>query len=196
MSEIPLFPLHTVLFPQGILSLRIFEPRYIDMISACLKTDTGFGVCLIRDGNEVGAAAEFYTTGTLAKITDWHTLPDGLLGITALGQQRFAVLSQHTKPNQLITAAVEMIANEPECEIPALYSPLVDLLSQVLAQLGPAYAEMYTKYSDASWVGCRLTELLPLAPAVKQELLQLNNPVQRLERLYAVLENLAAEQAN
>ena len=82
---IPLFPLNTVLFPDGLLPLRIFEPRYVDMISECLKSGTGFGVCLISDGQETGQAASIYEIGTLANIVDFQTEEDGLLGITVLG---------------------------------------------------------------------------------------------------------------
>lgn len=192
MSELPLFPLNTVLFPQGILPLRIFEPRYLDMISACMKTDTGFGVCLICDGNDAGAAAKFYTTGTLVTIADWNQLPDGLLGITAHGQQRFTVLSSRVKPNQLITAEVEMIPDDPHYAIPALYAPLQDLLRQGIQQLGRPYTEMPTDYDDASWVSCRLAELLPLPLTAKQEFLQLTNPAERLEQLFGAWQKMSA----
>ena len=83
--KIALFPLNTVLFPEGELQLRLFEPRYLDMVSNCLQTDTGFGICLIRNGQEAGVPAEFFPMGTYAKIIDWDQMPDGLLGITVRG---------------------------------------------------------------------------------------------------------------
>ena len=91
---LPLFPLHTVLFPGGLLPLRIFESRYLDMISDCLRNDRGFGVCLISAGREVGDGAECFDVGTLARIQDWDSTPDGLLGIIARGEQRFDSLDE------------------------------------------------------------------------------------------------------
>ena len=90
---VPLFPLNTVLFPGGVLPLRIFEPRYLDMVSDCLKSDTGIGVVLIKDGAETGKAADTYDTGTLSGISYWHKRPDGILGVTLKGDQRFRILS-------------------------------------------------------------------------------------------------------
>jgi Lon protease-like protein len=195
MSElsIPVFPLNTVLFPDGILPLRLFEPRYLDMVSTCMKTGTGFGVCLIHEGNETGTAATIHAIGTLAKIIDWEKHNDGLLGITVCGQQRFAVLSQRVQPDQLIMASVNMLPDEPETGIPQLHLPLVDLLRQTLAQAVHPYSEMPRKYDDASWVSCRLAELLPFKLSFKQELLELNDSVQRLMRISLVLKNLEQE---
>lgn len=188
---IPLFPLKTVLFPHGILPLRLFEPRYLDMVSACMKTGTGFGVCLISAGEEAGAAASIHKVGTLAKITDWEMREDGLLGITIRGEQRLAVLSQHIEPNQLIMATANTIPDEPEAEIPPAYGVLVELLRQALEQAGHPYTEMVKKYAEAGWVGCRLAELLPFKLSFKQELLELNDPLQRLQRITVALEELA-----
>jgi len=92
--QIPLFPLNTVLFPGGPLPLRIFEARYVDMVSSCLKEDSPFGVLLIRDGGETGNATT-HEIGTLARIVDWYQGSDGLLGVTAVGEQRFRLLSSH-----------------------------------------------------------------------------------------------------
>lgn len=186
--DTPLFPLNTVLFPGGILSLRLFEPRYLDMVSACMKSGTGFGVCLIREGRESGSAASIHGIGTLATIIDWQTLPDGLLGITALGQQRFSVLSHRVQSNQLVLASIELLPGEPEAELPTRYLDLADLLRQARTQLGHSQTNPPERYTDAGWVGSRLAELLPIELSIKQELLQLNDPVQRLERIYSILD--------
>jgi len=191
---IPLFPLKTVLFPHGILPLRLFEPRYLDMVSACMKSDSGFGVCLISAGEEVGAAASIHTVGTLARITDWEMREDGLLGITLRGQERLTILSQHIESNQLIMATASTIPDEPEMEIPPAYSVLVELLRQAFEQAGHPYTEMVKKYAEAGWVGYRLAELLPFKLSFKQELLELNDPLQRLQRIAVALEERAAVQ--
>lgn len=188
--EIPLFPLNTVLFPEGILPLRIFEPRYLDMVSHCMKGGTGFGVCLIREGAEVGAAPTVFPTGTLAKIIDWDRHDDGLLGITACGQQRFHIVSKKIEAQQLIMANVEMISDEPGHEVPSAYQSIVDLLREIIEQPSRPCVRVPKRYADASWVGFRLSELLPLRLSLKQELLELNDPLQRLDQVHAILGQL------
>jgi uncharacterized protein len=189
-AEIPLFPLHTVLFPGGPLPLRIFEPRYLEMVSTCLRQGTGFGVCLIREGREVGEAAHTFEIGTLARITDWHMRRDGLLGIMAIGERCFRTCATRVLPNQLTVGSVELLAEEPECEVPGELGHLVDLLRRTLAEIGPPYADLQPRFDDASWVSCRLAELLPIGLHQKQVLLQIADPVQRLERLQGLLEGL------
>jgi Lon protease-like protein len=186
----PLFPLHTVLFPGGPLPLRIFESRYLQMISDCLKTDSGFGVCLISAGREVGEAAETYEVGTLARITDWNMRQDGLLGITAQGEQRFRIRSVEVQANKLAIAEAELLAVEPKMDLPDQYMPLVDLLRRMLEQAGQYYSGVPRKYADASWVSFRLAELLPVNMATKQCLLEMNEPLKRLEHLFGMLQGL------
>ena len=188
--SIPLFPLHTVLFPDGPLPLRIFEPRYLDMVSRCLKTDTGLGICLIREGSEVGSAPEVFDVGTLSTISYWNKRSDGLLGITVRGQQRIRILSRVVAPNQLLSAEVELIPNEPEVEVPAQFAYLAELAQRIIEQLEPPYTTMERRLDDAGWVGARLTELLPLALARKQEMLELSDPIRRLDLLAQLLPEL------
>lgn len=188
--SIPIFPLHTVLFPEGTLPLRIFEPRYLDMISNCMKTETGFGVCLIREGSEVGKAADTYETGTLCDIDYFNQQPDGLLGITARGKQRFHILSTEIQSNQLTMAKVELLENEASATLPAQYTACADILRNLLEQLDYPFAKMEKHYEDASWVSSRLAELLPIRLEQKQYFLQLDDPLQRLERLSALLDDL------
>jgi len=188
--RLPLFPLHTVLFPGGPLPLRIFEPRYLDMISDCLKTNSGFGVVLIREGREVGEAATPHVVGTVAHIVDWHMRHDRLLGITAVGGRRFRIASVQVQPNQLSVAKAELLPEEAMASVPADYLPLVDLLRRLIDQAGHHYTSLPARFGDAGWVGCRLAELLPIGMARKQALLQLDDPVQRLEKLFELLEGL------
>lgn len=182
-STIPLFPLNAVLFPGGVLPLRIFEPRYLDMVSKCLKNNLGIGVVLIKDGSEIGEAAEIYDVGTLTHISYWNKRKDGLLGITLRGEQRFRVLSQEVEPSQLIMAEVEMLPSEDEARIDEEYQPMVDLLQQIINQLEPPYTTMPTHFDDAGWVSARLVELLPIELDEKQEFLKSEDPYERLARL-------------
>jgi Lon protease-like protein len=180
---IPIFPLHSVLFPGGPLVLRIFEPRYLDMISNCLKEESGFGVCLIKDGSEVGQAAEVYPVGTLGTITYWHKRPDGLLGVTLRGEQRFHIIEQWVESNQLMMAEVELLPNDSPEPVPEAYQSLVLMLKRIIGELDHPYIKLPKQYDDAGWVGGRLVELLPLEYSQKQRLLQEADPVRRLDVL-------------
>ena len=182
MIEIPLFPLNLVLFPDGPLPLRIFETRYVDMVRKCLRESRGFGVVLIRAGQEAGPA-EFSAVGTCANITDFHQLPDGLLGLSCVGERRFRVLSRRRQADGLNVGEVEWLETEPTVALPERHAELAELLRSVLPQLGEAYAGMALRLEDASWVGHRLAEILPLEPATKQLCLELSDPVRRLDLL-------------
>lgn len=184
---LPIFPLHSVLFPGGPLVLRIFEPRYLDMISDCLKTDSGFGVCLIREGSEVGKAAEVYPVGTLGKITYWHKRPDGLLGVTLRGEQRFRIIEQRVESDQLRVADVEMLPNDEPVPVPGSCMGLVVMLRKIISELDHPYINLPKDYDDAGWVGARLVELLPLDHSQKQRLLQELDPLRRLEVLLQLI---------
>lgn len=185
---IPLFPLYSVLFPGGPLQLRVFEPRYLDMISQCLKNETGFGVCMIREGRETGLAAETYDVGTLGYISYWHKRSDGLLGVTVKGERRFRIHSRTVLPNQLIEAEVELLPEEPEMEVVEDDHFLVEMLQQMMEQLDHPYITLDKRYDDAAWVSGRLVELLPLELAQKQQLLQLDDPAERLAVIRAILD--------
>lgn len=183
-TDIPLFPLSAVLFPRGALSLRIFEPRYIDLIRECSRDSSGFGVCLILDGREAGAAVVPAAIGTLARITDFDTLPDGLLGISAEGGERFQVVQTRVRDNGLIRADVRFWPDEPIVPVPPEHGLLVTILERLFEQIGGPFAKADRAcLDDATWVGFRLAEVLPLEPTEKQHLLQMTDPLQRLTQL-------------
>lgn len=184
---LPLFPLHTVLFPGGVLPLRIFEPRYLDMVSDCLRNDRGFGICLIRSGREVGAAADCHEVGTLARIQDWDKTPEGLLAITARGERRFRALEREVRADQLSVARIELLDEPPPQPLPVAFAPLARLLEHLLDDLDPPYKTLPRALDDADWVGARLAELLPLDPQEKQFLLEQADPLARLTTLAARL---------
>ena len=187
--QVPLFPLNTVLFPGGPLPLRIFEPRYLDMISSCLRSDAPFGVVLIREGHETGPATT-YDVGTLARITDWYQGSDGLLGITAVGERRFRVLSKSRQRDGLNIGDVEIIDTEPSAELPEEYQPMAQILAGVLGNLGRLYESLDTNYEDAGWVGYRFAEILPIAPEQKQSCLEIEDPIERLRVVREVLRDV------
>ncbi len=190
ITEIPLFPLRTVLFPGGPLPLRIFEARYIDMVGQCMKSESPFGVCMISHGKEVGEAADTVKTGTLARIIDWHTRHDGLLGITVIGEQRFRVEATRVEANQLVIASIEVLPDEPGIELPGEYLALSDLLHKLLDQAGHHYNDIPTRHNDASWVSYRLAEILPIKPKLKIQFLELTDPLIRLHQISELLEGM------
>ena len=182
--EIPLFPLKTVLLPGGPLRLRIFEPRYLDMIARCLRADNRFGVVAIRRGEEVGEA-EMFGAGTLAEIVDWHQ-EGTLLGIVAVGREGFGLESTSRQPDGLYVGRGVLRAGEPRRPLPTSHAPLAELLRGLLDQL-PAYRAVEPAYDDSVWVSYRLTEVLPLALPLKQELLEMTDSDARLARIAASL---------
>lgn len=187
--ELPLFPLQTVLFPGGPLPLRIFEPRYVDMIGRCMKTGVGFGVVLIRSGQETGAATT-QDFGTVANIVDFDQLPDGTLGVVVIGSTRFMVRSVSRQADGLNVGQVELLEDEPAVPLPARFADMARLLEGVFEDLGPQYQHVTPDFDDASWVGCRLAELLPIDLEHKQHCLELFDPVKRLEYLEPLLQSL------
>lgn len=186
-SEIALFPLQTVLFPGGVLPLRLFEARYLDMVSECLRAQRGFGICAIRSGRETGVAADCYATGTLVRILDFDRDENNLLNIVVLGERRFRILQQRVMPNQLLRAEVSWLDDAADSALPVQYLPLADLLAQMLRRAGPPYADMPVDFGHVAWVAGRLTELLPFALSDKQRLLEMDEPLERLETLYREL---------
>ena len=177
--QVPLFPLNTVLFPGGPLPLRIFEPRYLDMVSACLKSDKPFGVLLIREGRESGPAAT-HSVGTLARITDWYQGSDGLLGITAVGETRFRLLASHRERNGLNVGDVELLPDEGPMPLPEEYRAMSGILSGVLDNLGLLYQSLERRMDDANWVTNRFVEILPIDLEQKQIYLETGDTAQRL----------------
>ncbi|HJR12826.1 MAG TPA: LON peptidase substrate-binding domain-containing protein [Rhodanobacteraceae bacterium] len=182
--EIPLFPLNAVLFPGGTLGLRIFEARYLDMVRECARGGRGFGVCLIMEGQEAGAPALPAAVGTLARIVDFDTLPDGLLGISVTGGARFRVQKSRIRGNGLVIGEVREWPDEPVVPVPIEFSLLPAILERLADQAGLSWRNGPREhYDDASWVGFRLAELLPLVDAERQHLLEVTDPMERLMAL-------------
>ncbi|KGI76650.1 LON peptidase substrate-binding domain-containing protein [Oleiagrimonas soli] len=194
LTDLPLFPLSTVLFPGGQLRLRVFELRYLDMVRECTRSDAPFGVCLILEGQEVGAPAVPAAVGTLARITDFFTDAGGILGIRAQGQERFRVERVHMRDNGQLRGDVRCWEAEAEQELPAEFVLLGEVLQRLIEQAAPHWRDApKSSYDEASWVGYRLAELLPLDVAERQMLLELRDPVARLAELRDVLPRFQRE---
>lgn len=188
MQEIPLFPLRTVLFPGGLLPLRIFEPRYVDMVGRCMRQSEVFGVVLLESGAETAGPVVTAQVGTTARIIDFQTLPDGLLGLLCRGEQRFRILSRRVQSDYLHCASVEWFADAPPLSIAPEFQPLVPVLREVMTRMGPMNRFLEPRYEDADWVGHRFAELLPLEPAQQQQLLELLAPGECLRMLAPMIE--------
>lgn len=185
-ATLPLFPLQqTVLVPGAALDLRIFERRYLDMVGECGRTGSGFGICLILDGNEVGTPATPAAFGTEAVIEDFGNTPEGLLSLRVRGQRRFHVVRTRIRDSGLVMADVEFC--EEDSSSPRLrpeHALLGEVLRRILAQITEGNADPEPAlFEDAAWVGWRLAEVLPLPQLQRQALLQLDDPHARLQLL-------------
>ena len=183
LGEIALFPLHTVLFPGGLLPLRVFEPRYMEMVSACLRENAAFGICLISEGREVGSPAVPHPVGCLARIAQWDMQQLGVLQIVACGERRFRILSRRVQPDGLARAEIELLAEEGDEAVPEDCAIGVRLLQAIVDEGQAPGIEKPFRFESASWVSARLAEVLPLPTAMKQKLLEMNEGGRRLGEL-------------
>ena len=192
--SLPLFPLNTVLFPGCNLDLQIFEARYLDMIGRCMKQGGGFGVVCILDGEEVGVAPEgLARVGCEARITDFQQQDNGLLGIRVQGGRRFTVLSTEVQRDHLILADVDWLDDEPEQPLQDEDADLVALLKALAEHPMVEALDMGTEALGQQSLANQLAYLLPFAEEDKIDLLQLDDPQQRLDAIQALLDELQGE---
>ncbi len=177
---LPLFPLKAVLFPDGRLPLHIFEARYVDMVSRCLRENSSFGVCLIAAGSEVGEAAVPHLVGTEAHIEEWGMEAEGILSIVVRGLRRFHIEDHEVEPDGLLNARIRWLAEPAAVPIPAAQAELLPLLHAIAAEPGRSLPQPH-RFDDAAWVGARYVELLPVPLLAKQRLLELDDVLSRLE---------------
>lgn len=180
---VPLFPLNLVLFPGGLLPLRIFEPRYLRMVSECLRGELPFAVAAIKDGPEVGGVASTASTGTLARIIDWQQEDDGLLGLMCEGDQVFSLGEVRVEDDLLLRAAVVRRPIPVAQPLPADLGWMAELLDDILQRMDPPFKRLAIVDPTADHVAARLIELLPLPLVEKQALFEVEDAVQRLRRL-------------
>ncbi|MFC5472869.1 LON peptidase substrate-binding domain-containing protein [Paraherbaspirillum soli] len=199
ISWIPLFPLNTVLFPGGILPLKVFETRYIDMVRECMKQNSPFGVVLIKAGQEVGLAAEPEAVGCLAQITQWDMQDLGVLMLRTEGTQRFRIVQQRVLADQRLEAQIALI----DADLPtppdqrhldcakALKLVIDDVNRKGRAEHGADYASPFSlpiQLDNAGWVANRWCEILPIPLQARQKLLELNDAQVRLGLVHQYLQ--------
>lgn len=182
MTDLPLFPLGTVLFPGGLLPLRLFEQRYLEMGKACLRDASPFGVCLIREGSEVGAPALPEPVGCIARVIQWDMQQFGVLQIVAQGAERFRIMHRRLQGDGLARATVELLPEEVDSAVPERLATCRQLLQRFVAEHGEGLFAPPLRFESCAWVGARLAEILPLPVPLKQQLLELDG-LPRLEAL-------------
>lgn len=183
-DTLPLFPLTGVLVPGAPLSLRVFEVRYLDLVRECGRSGSGFGICLILEGQEVGAPAVPAMVGTEARIEDFDTTADGLLSLRVRGHRRFRLRSTQVRENGLIVGGVAWCAPDPDDELRPEHAVLGLVVRKLLDEFGGEHAQAPTRLlDDAAWIGWRLSELLPLSARQRLQLLDLDDPHARLDLL-------------
>ncbi|NNA03281.1 LON peptidase substrate-binding domain-containing protein [Pseudomonas lundensis] len=191
---LPLFPLKTVLFPGCVLDLQIFEARYLDMIARCMKQDTGFGVVCILEGSEVGDAPDdIAPIGCEALIRDFQQQENGLLGIRVEGGRRFGVLSAERQRDQLLVAEVEWLDEIPEQPLEEEDQDLLALLKALAEHPMVAALNMNTEVEGQQSLANQLAYLLPFAEEDKLQLLQVDDPQQRLDGIQVLLDEMQGD---
>jgi len=183
--SIPLFPLGTVLFPGGVLPLKVFEVRYQEMTKCCLRDDTPFGVCRIREGNEVGDPAVPVAIGCTARIAEWDMPHPNLFHLRAIGEHRFRILTTEVARHGLLTCEAELL---PEPAAPVAPDPgCRRLLERLIERYGANAFPEPPALDDGSWVTYRLAEVLPMTAEARQTLLETDDPAARMSIVQRVL---------
>lgn len=197
METIPLFPLNSILFPKGRISLQIFESRYVDMIRQCLKDQGGFGIVLIETGSEVakpGVKLDIHRIGTYSKVVDWNQLPNGLLGITAEGQTTFKIIESWREENDLCRAEVvyrdfDSVESDP-VDVGEQFQEYVELLQGLSKHPAIEDLNLEISFENLREIAWRLSELLPISNRDKQSLLELSDPFDRLEQIEVFIRSM------
>jgi Lon protease-like protein len=185
LERVSIFPLNTVLFPGGVLPLKVFEQRYMEMTKVCISENSAFGVCLIKEGRETGTPAVPQDIGCLARIAQWDMPQLGVFHLQVEGTLRFRIVSSTVEKNGLISAAIECMPIDAEI---APQEPLCgDVLKAIIEKIGAAHFPAPHRFDDAAWIGYRLSEVLPLSLDTKQQLLRMTDPLARLAQLSRIL---------
>jgi Lon protease-like protein len=192
LADVPLFPLHTVLFPDGLLPLKIFEARYLDMARDCLREKTPFGVCLLKSGGEVALPDEPSVpehVGCLAEIDECDVETFGMLLIRARGTRRFRLLSHRVESSGLLVGMAEPLPDDMPLEGNqhlAKFGACAEVLERIIETIRERdpdslpFAEPF-KLEDPTWVSNRLSEVLPIALKARQKLMELTDAGARID---------------
>jgi Lon protease-like protein len=181
--SLSLFPLHAVLFPGGRMSLKIFEQRYLELLKDCLGHNKPFGVCAIREGQEVGEPAAPFEVGTRARIIQWDMPEPGIFHVVVEGEERYVARKWRPQHNGLIVADVDRFTNEEPVAVTDDFRLAVTVLKQIIEDFGEKHFSPERHFDDAVWVGFRLAESLPFTLGIRQSFLEMNDSITRLQIL-------------
>tara|TARA_B100000949_G_C14279301_1_gene451077 strand:- start:1991 stop:2590 length:600 start_codon:yes stop_codon:yes gene_type:complete len=193
-SKVPIFPLRSIVLPGGLFPLRIFERRYLDMVTECIKTDQGFCISLVRTEKPNSYVTDIYEYGSWVKISDWNKLEDGLLGITVEGKNIARISNTSLDHENLLRGEIEKLDLEKEYLIPQKYLTLSKFYKKIYPNLKSFIDTKEEKFADASWIGYRLTELLPIDLELKAELISISNAIERLEKINQIMTRLYGDE--
>jgi len=189
---LPLFPLNSIVLPGGHIPLQLFERRYLDMLSRCMREDQGFVIVLMREQQpDSSKDAAFYEVGTRVKVVDFSPLDNGLLGITVAGDAKVQIDRHWQQQDGLHMGEVSLLPEEPAVATPFQHEELANVLRALVQHPAVSDLAMDIDYADARHLGWRLTELLPLEAAMKQRLVELDDPVERLDQLAHWMESMS-----
>lgn len=200
IADLPLFPLHTVLFPGGLLPLKIFEARYLDMARECLREKTPFGVCLLKSGHEIASPGDPSvpeSVGCLAEITECDVDTYGLLLVQARGTERFRLLSHRVEPSNLLVGMAETIGEDQPLqgvEALAKFGACAEVLERIIDTIKARdpqnlpFAEPFL-FDDPSWVSNRLSEILPIPMRARQKLMELDDAAARIDVVHHYMQH-------
>ena len=190
--SLPLFPLQTVVFPGGLLPLKVFEPRYMEMVTQAIADGAAFGICAIHAGRETEVTAKHHAVGTRVHVIDWDMPQPGILHIQTQALERIVVRTTQQQPNGLLIAEVDDVSAEPAVAVPGELALSAEVLYQIIAELGMEKFAQPHDYNNAAWIGYRLSEVLPLKLNIRQNLLEMNDSLARL----AILTDFLRKQTN
>ena len=193
-KTIPLFPLKSIVLPGGIFPLRIFERRYLDMVTECIKSNEGFCISLVKKEEPDTYVKDIFEYGSWVNISDWDKLQDGLLGITVEGKNIVKISNAILDKENLLRGEIKKLDSEKEYLIPQKYLVLSKFYKKIYPNLKNFINFKEERFADASWIGYRLTELLPIELELKADLISTTDAIERLEKINQIMTKLYGDE--
>ncbi|MED5274959.1 MAG: LON peptidase substrate-binding domain-containing protein [Pseudomonadota bacterium] len=194
LENAPIFPLRSIVLPGGLFPLRIFERRYLDMVTECIKNNEGFCISLVKKEEPDLYVKDVFEYGSWVEITDWNKLQDGLLGITVEGKNIVKTSNTSLDKENLLRGKIEKLGLEKEYLIPQQYIVLSKFYKKIYPNLKDFMSFKQERFSDASWIGYRLTELLPIELELKADLISTSDAIERLKKINQIMTRLYGDE--
>ncbi len=194
LENAPIFPLRSIVLPGGLFPLRIFERRYLDMVTECIKNNEGFCISLVKKEEPDLYVKDVFEYGSWVEITDWNKLQDGLLGITVEGKNIVKISNTSLDKENLLRGKIKKLDLEKEYLIPQQYLVLSKFYKKIYPNLKDFMSFKQERFSDASWIGYRLTELLPIELELKADLISTSDAIERLKKINQIMTRLYGDE--